>query len=88
MTERRRRQRPKPKQHQYTQHDHALIRAKREKRKIALVLAVETPFTSEDGSCVVTVSHVDRHAVEFITGTGRKHWINKAFIVSTGDADD
>jgi hypothetical protein len=78
--------RPRPKR-RYTQHDHALIRAKREKRPIILVLAVQTPYTDEEGTCQCRVEYVDELAVEIVTNKGRKHWVNKAFIVSTGDPE-
>lgn len=69
-------------------HDNALIKSKVAKQQIVLVLAVCTPYTDEEGACVVRVSHVDHHAVAVITENGNKHWVNKAFIVSTGEPDD
>lgn len=69
-----------------SQYDNELIKAKREKRPVGLVLAVQTHYTDDEGYVAAKVCHVDTYSVKFEI-KGREQWISKAFIVSVGDPE-
>jgi hypothetical protein len=66
-------------------YDSALIKAKSDKNRVHLVLALPTPLTDEDGNVSVFVQEVDTYAIRVSksnSGDEGGSWISKAFIVS------
>ena len=59
----------------------ALIKAKTQKRKVKLVLAIDTDYTDGQGVCSADVLTVDRTSTLFKID-GREVWVLEAFLVS------
>lgn len=75
---------------QHDAFDAALIRAKRDKRRVGLILAVNTWYSDEDGYCTALVEHVSRFAVLFKIVRPNGHaeqWISKVHLVSVGEPE-
>lgn len=85
--ERRNRRKRQGDKSRYNMFDSALIKSKVEKIDVEVVLALDTPYTNEDGVFIGKVLMVDQYAVQFQVGH-RSPWISKAFIVSVDPAGD